>query len=336
MTVIKTAYSVIISGSDKSSLIADYCTDISISKTAGSATDTSTLTFADADGRVFMPQKRSPIEIYINGVNGFVGFVDDVDYEFGEGGKALNISASSVDSGGKIKEPDLRHKDDATFADVAKEWGASKGFEVFISGSITDIEREYWIMQNESFQSWAEFIAQEIGATFKAIGNKAFFVGRNEGLSASGKSLTPISAIYGQNLLSGSVSPIVTRPKYAKTAARYFDQALGEYVTEKIDTGIQGVEAVWQQALSTASKDSAKQLNNSNSKTVEREQGDGQVVILGDAAAEPEAKVTLSGLRQGVDGSYRADSVQHQLSENGFLTTIGLKHPTDGAGVDSR
>lgn len=333
--MIKTAYTVSVGGADRTASLRPLCEKISVSKSAGKASDTCSMTFADPNGSMVLPQERKPLEISINGIIAFRGFVDDVDYDFNDGKKII-VSGSSIDSGGKGKETDLKSKDNATFSDVANEWGKAVGLSIFVSGSITSVVRPFWILQNESFHSWAEDIAGKLGATYKAIGDQAFFVGRNEGLSASGKPLTPINAVYGANIKGGNISPIVTRPKFSETGSRYFDQDLGEYVVEKIKTAASDVEAIWFSPNAEASKENAKQLNTANSKAVEREQGDGHVVILGDASAEPEAEVNVSGIRPGIDGTYRADSIDHDLSDAGFITKIQLKHPTGGAGVDKR
>ena len=46
---------------------------------------------------------------------------------------------------------------------------------------------------------------------------------------------------------------------------------------------------------------------------------------------------TVSGIRDGVDGTYLISGVMHSLNRHsGFLTHLELKHPAGAAGTDSR
>ncbi|MBD0417484.1 hypothetical protein [Oryzicola mucosus] len=100
--------------------------------------------------------------------------------------------------------------------------------DVQVLGSLADVHRDYWLMQNESFVSWGQRIAREVGGTPKIIGARAFLSPRNEGIAASGRPLTPIRATFAKNLIDTEISPIVSRPKYSKVTLSYFDRAKGE------------------------------------------------------------------------------------------------------------
>ena len=185
--------------------------------------------------------------------------------------------------------------------------------------------------------SWGQRIAKEVGASFKILGSDAYLVAINEGISASGKPLTPISATYGVNLISGNISPIISRPKFKEVEISYFDVAKGEKVKVKAPTGISDVDAALRTVISAADEDQAKNKAEAAGKNSDREKGAGSVTILGDVYAEPEALCFLSGIRPGIDGTYRISSVTHNLSKgSGFTTDVDLKQPQGGAGVDAR
>jgi phage protein D len=326
---------VIIAGQDVTSRFDPHLLSLKVSRSGKSASDETDIDLADPDGSIVLPQKRSPVEITVGGVSAFSGFVADVDYDFSEGRK-LTVSASSVDQGSKVKEPAMRHKDDASFSDVAKEWGAKVGLTVSVAGTIASVERAYWLSQNESFMSWGNRIAAEIGASFKIQGSKAYFVGINEGLSGSGKALRPVTAAWGVNLLGGSISPIISRPKFKNVKISYFDIAKGEHTEVDVPTGIDDVDAALRTAITSADESQSKQKGKAIGKNSDREKGSGSVSILGAIYAEPEAMLMLSGVRPGIDGSYRISSVDHEIGSSGFRTNCTLKQPQDGAGVDSR
>lgn len=335
---IKGNYKVSVAGNDVTSRFSPHLLDLSIQRSAGEAADSLDLTLADPYGGLFLPSTRAEVNVLLNGLWAFDGFVTEVTCDLDKSsGRRMKIACSSVDHGGKTKEPGLRHKDNATFKDVAAEWGKKAGVEVRVLGSIADVHRDYWIQQHESFISWGQRMAREIGATFKVIGKQAFFAARNEGLSASGKALTPVEAFVGQNLISASITPVVSRPKYRDVKLSYFDIAKGEKVEVNVETGITDVDAVLRSQIAVVNEAQAKQKAGSLGREADRDQGQGSVTILGNAAAEPEAICKIGGFRQGVDGSYRIHSVTHKVNKkNGFTTDLELRQPKEGAGKDTR
>ncbi len=338
MAFIKNSYQVWLNGQNVTSRLDPLLLSIKVTRAAEAASDTCDFELADADGRIALPGERAPALVIVNGAQIFSGFVSDVSAKFGKSeGRTLSISASSVDHGGKTKEPVLRSKDDASFADVAKEWGKKAGITVSVAGSITGISRPYWLMQNESFMAWGQRMAREVGASFKIIGDKAYFVASNEGISASGKTLTPINAEYGRNLLSGSISPIISRPKFKDVEISYYDIKKGKRVAVSVKTGIDDVDSALRTVITAADEDEAKQKASAAGKQSDREKGGGSVTIIGAEYAEPEAICNIIGVRPGVDGAYRISSITHSLSKgNGFTTDLDLKQPQGNAGKDHR
>lgn len=334
---IRNSVKVMVGGNDVTSRFTPRLLDLSVERSAGKASDSANLKLANPNGSVLMPSDRAPVEIHIAGHWVFSGFVTEVECHVSRSGRTISIVASSVDQGAKAKEPMLRHKDDASFEDVAKEFGEKAGLNVEVIGSIADTERAYWVQQNESFVSWGQRMAREIGATFKVIGDRAFFAARNEGLSVSGRPLTPIPARWGDNLLSASLRPIVSRPRFKTVKVSYFDIAKGEKVEEEFETGIDDVDAALRQLVTAADKQQAKDRAGALGKESDREKGQGDVEIVGDARAEPEAVCNVTGVAPGADGAYRIDTVSHRVSKgSGFTTSLGLRQPHDGAGTDSR
>ncbi len=336
--LIKNAYTVIVSGNDVTSRFAPFLESMEITKSAGETTDSISLKLHDKDGSLFMPQERAPIQAYLAGEPAFDGFVSEVSCSISKGGgRKMDISGSSVDQGGKAKEASLRNKDNAKFSEVAQEWGQKVGLTVSVSGDIGAIQRPYWLMQHESFMSWGQRTAKDIGATFKVVGNRAFFVSRNAGLSVTGRPLTPVRAAVGFNLIEGSITPIISRPKFNKAGGSYFDKNEGEHVEVEVDTGVEGVDVKLKGGHRSASKDHAKDKATSRGKGADREQGDGSITLIGAATAEPEAPCQVTGWRSGIDGTYRIDSVTHSVDKSGgFTTQLGLKQPKGGAGKDAR
>jgi len=105
----------------------------------------------------------------------------------------------------------------------------------------------------------------------------------------------------------------------------------------KVGTGIDDVDTALRTVIGYVDEAQAKQKAGAEGKRSDREKGGGSVSILGDPNAEPEALCNISGIRPGIDGSYRIAAVTHNLSKGGgFTTELDLKQPQNGAGVDKR
>ena len=79
------------------------------------------------------------------------------------------------------------------------------------------------------------------------------------------------------------------------------------------------------------------QQTDSDAATAERDAGEGTVTIEGNTAAIPDGLCRIAGTRPGVDGAYRIEAVTHTLTRaGGFVTSLELRQPQEGAGLDDR
>jgi phage protein D len=86
-----------------------------------------------------------------------------------------------------------------------------------------------------------------------------------------------------------------------------------------------------------ADESEATQQTGSDMATSERDAGEGTVTIEGDTSAIPDGLCIITGARPGVDGAYSIETVTHNYSRGGgFVTTLDLKAPREGAGTDTR
>jgi len=338
------ALKVVIAGNDVTSRFRPRLLSISISKASKRSAHTCEMTLADVDGGLLLPSDGDEVQVSL-GQSGFAaglaftGAVNNVESSGGRGGRRLSINAASSDQKSKVKQPVLRHKDKGKFQDTAKEWGKKAGLDVTVIGELADVERDYWSMQHESFQQWGQRIAEELGATFQIVGKRAAFAPRNDGKSASGKPLTPITAAWGSggNLLQWKISSADSRPQFKEVKARYFDRKTGQWKQSSAEIESSGSEALLNIQIPYADEKSAKAKASSSARESKRSKGGGSITIIGNASAEPEATCTVSGARPGIDGEYIIDQVEHSVSRSdGWETKLTLKLPSGSAGKDSR
>ena len=184
--------------------------------------------------------------------------------------------------------------------------------------------------------AFGERIAREVGGTFKIVGKTAILAKRNGGVNPAGQALPVVSAVWGGNLHSYDITPLLGRPVEKETAARWYDAKAAKWMVEKAETGTDGGLTTKTALYTEADQGRAKEQAGSDAAEADRRSGEGTVTIEGNIGAQPEGECVVSGCRPGVDGSYRIDGVTHSYSRSGFITTLDLGQPKGSAGKDGR
>ncbi|MFD2679104.1 phage late control D family protein [Camelimonas lactis] len=335
----RTDCSVSIDGRDITSALLPRLINLSVTDKAGSSSDTVSIELDDRDGEIMFPPTGAKIEVRLGGAPVFRGVVDEVRSSGSRNaGMVMTITGKGVDTKGKAKAPRQRHWDDKDLKSVMQEAAKDAGIDdVQVDDSLGQIKRAYWAMQGESFIAFGERLARENGGTFKVSQGKAILAKRNGGKSASGKDLPTVRAARGDNLLSWEITPDMGRPRWKETKARWYDPKTATWRQVEIDIPDDDAEADFSARYPASDGGEAKAGAESRKDTAEREKGGGSISINGSAEPQPEALVTLSGARPGVDGTYRIESVAHEFSRgSGWVTRLEVKQPQGEAGKDGR
>ena len=315
---------------------------------SGETTDYANIILADVGGRVVMPAIGEGMTIMLGWANTgvaqvFDGIVDEVASRGGRSqGRQLTISAHGFDTEGKAKEPLEFHKDKASLNDFLSEAAGKAGLSFQAESSIGSINRDYWAAGTESFIHLGQRIAHEVGAVFKISGSQAMMWPLNSPLASVGGN-SSIVAQWGKgdhsgNLIDWDIAPILARPRFMQARTRYFDHmtATWKEITKAI-TGIGHQAAQHTHRQSRADDKEATNASTAADLNSQREAGSGKVTIKGDPAARTEGTCNVVGVRPGIDGTYRINGVNHQLTRAaGFVTHLEIKQPQGEAGVDGR
>jgi hypothetical protein len=344
-------FEISIGGTDVTERFNAILQSLDVHDHAGDVTPTARVTLSDIDGRILMPGIGDAMTIILgfalNSISQvFDGTVDDVRSKGGRGeGRTLMISAHGFDTAGKAKEPQEFHKDNATLQDFMSDAAGNAGLSFQADASIGTINRDYWAAGTESFIHLGQRIAREVGATFKVIGDQAYMWPLNTPLFGVAGSDGSVRAAWGAgvgsgNLLSWDIAPILARGRFAQARTRYYDRLTATW--KELATAIPAAAGGQSTATLThrqtrADQDEAQNQSDATDASSQREAGSGHVEIVGEPAAMPDGTCVVSGVRPGVDGTYRIDGVNHQLNRaSGFVTHLDLKQPQGDAGTDSR
>lgn len=336
-------YRVEVNGVDYTSRFMPRVKGIEVSDQSGVTSDSASIVLADVDGSIRLPGEGDSLRILLgDDVAGvgltFSGFISDVTSTGAKGGgRELNIRARGIDPKSDVRSAQGKHIDASTFADVAKRFAGIAGIEgVVVAPELAEINRPYWSMQFESFLHWGQRISREIGGTFKMQDGKAIFALANSGKSAGGAPLPTVQAVFGDNLLTWSISPVSSRARHGKVRARYYDEKRARWEEREVDVDPDS-PGVLTDRFTLRDRDSAERRAQALKGRVERNGGNGTVSILGTAMAKPEATLVLTGARSGIDGSYLIDGVQHRLTKSGgYVTTCDVRRPSEEVGRDTR
>lgn len=321
MSVVRSSYTIVVGGTDVSDRFRPLLLDLTVTDNAGTHSDSASIKVDNTDGRVSLPRIGDPVSITIgSSVYGsrlvFEGTVDEVSKQGSRSsGRTLTISAKSVDTTKKAKEPQQRHIDDTTVEDALNEAGSYCGITVECRDGLGSLARKYVEMRDESFINFGERIAREVGGNFRIKGDKATLTKRNAGTSSA------VTAAWGVNLHSYNVRPKLGRPQFKETRGRWYDKDEAEWKDTTKSTDVEDGEATISGRFPLPDQDEADQKADGDKATTERDQGEGQLEIELNPNAEPDGVCVLSTGEADIDGSYRIEAVTHKMSRSGGGTT---------------
>jgi len=333
-------YKVHVGGSNITAGLKSCLQEIEITDNEGTQSDTCSITVDDRGAQIALPRTGASVTVSLGwdneaGSQVFVGTVDDVKSKGSKnGGMTLTIGAKGIDTLGKGKQPQQKHKDNGKASEFLNEMGKDAGISVQVEGSL-DKTREWWGANDDSFFHTGERIASELGGIFKVQGNKAIISPKNGG--GIGGLTGSFTARRGSNLIDWDLEPDTGRPQFQETEARWFDMAAAEWKSETGSTKKSRSQAKHRTRFSKHNSEKAKDKAGSNAKDSDKEKGGGSVTVDGSASPRPGSICTVSGARPGVDGPYRIKSVRHNVTrDGGWTTALTLTAPDGSAGTDSR
>ena len=337
----RAVFEVIIGGQDITAALAPLLIKLTVNDKAGSSSDTASIEIDDTDGRALLPTVKEPVEVKLGwegaGVGVvFVGTVDEVSASGGRSGRTIYVTAKGMDTRDKAKQRQRQHFDDKTIKEAMEAAGKVAGLSVTVDPSFASTTRPYMALDDESFVAFGERIAREVGGTFKIVGKQAILAKRNGGANPAGQALPVVAAVWGENLHTYDITPLLGRPVEKETASRWYDKKAAEWKVEKAQTGTEGGVTTKTALYPEADEERAKKQSEQDAVESDRRSGEGSVTIEGNIGAQPEGECVVSGCRPGVDGTYRIDGVTHTYSRSGFITSLDLGQPKGDAGKDKR
>lgn len=312
-------FKILADSKDVTAIIRDRLRSLAISDAAGIDSDTLEIALDDRDGAIELPRTGAELDASIgyteSGLARMGLFVVD---EIGLDGwpASMTIRAHAADMRTGFKKPRTRPWDGVTIGDIVATIAAEHGYtaktaEALSAEVITHIDQV-----DESDLHFLTRLAEGRGAVAKPANGMLLFVPVGEAKSVSGKDLPAVSLLPGQ--ISRYDTTIAERGKYTAVKARWHDAIEAKERTVTIGSGEPVYTIGRRYADQAAAESAAKARLNAFTRGVATL----RLTCPGDTRLMAEGKLTLAGLRTGIDGAWKITRVSHRIDAGGYVCDI--------------
>ncbi|UAA38228.1 late control protein [Paraneptunicella aestuarii] len=320
------SFKILAESNDISAKIKHHLIGITVTDNADNKSDTVEITLDDENNQFALPEPKAKLEVWL----GYketklqkLGIFTVDEIEFSGSPSTLVIRAKSADLNEGLKEPKTKtwqkpgtNPERIKLTEIVEEIAENNNVTAKIGADFKDVDYDVVNQTNESDLNLLTRLGSKLGAIAKPADNKILFITKGEAKSASGKTLPQIF-ISPSDVSSWSVS-IVERGNFNSVVATYYDTALAKEV--EVPAGKE--KPVYSFSKKFKDEAEAKQAANSQLKAFQRGKKKLSLQLPGHPSLMAEAKLTLSGFRDGVNGDWVAESVTHTLGEQGYTASI--------------
>ncbi|APR97830.1 phage late control D family protein [Wolbachia endosymbiont of Folsomia candida] len=230
--------------------------------------------------------------------------------------QTLRVRCLAANFKSSLKEKTSRVWKDITLGDLVREIAQKHGYKSKVAEKFENVLVQYKNQTNESDINFLKGLGREHDALVKPVGGCITFISRGEGKSVTGKVLG-ITLLTPKDVINWKVNFNV-RNKYGSVTVKWYSYETGKTTEEKV--GNEGPSYSIQDPYSTA--ESAISAATAKLKQLKRSTSNLNVTVPGNPALFAEAKISLSGFCQEIEGEWVINRAEHILDSKGYQTTI--------------
>lgn len=296
----------------------------SIRDEPGQSSDMATIELDDSNNDLDAPREKAKIEINL----GFletglrprgVYELQNIQFSGDSGGEKMILQAKAADLRRALKGSNRKYHEDTTYGEIVRELAKRAKLEAVIDPTLDKIPISEF--QDQSDIDFLTRLSDEHDAVIKPAGGKLVAIKRGSGKSASGRTLPPL-IVRKSDCDGWSIEPD-GRVEFGTVKTGYIDQKTGKRIEEHYDTGLSGPVFVLPDIA--ANKEKARSTAEAEARRLNRNTGDGYFRLYGRPEAMAEQPLVAEGFRAEINGEWRAESVEEEFGDNGYLTTITIK-----------
>ncbi|ODA34062.1 late control protein [Veronia pacifica] len=319
-------FSVTADGADISGMIAERLLQLTVRDEAGIQSDTMEIRLDDEQHAIALPRTGATLTVALGyKETGLVHMgqfvVDEISLSGPPNTMILRGKAADMHKALKVPKTRTWQQDGKPaprilLSHILGTVAGEHGLSAKLGEDFKRIDYEVVHQSNESDLQLLTRLGRKLGAIAKPVGDYLLFVKRGEGKTASGKSLAPV-ALSKPDLTNWEVS-LTERDGYQSVMARYQDVTVAKEKTVTVGEG----EPIY--SLRTLFKDYAEAELAAKAQLGQFTRGKARldIELLGRGDILAETPLTLSSIREGVNGDWVVETATHNLSEQGYVLSV--------------
>jgi phage protein D len=321
-------FRIIADSTDITAAIRDRLLSLSVTDVAGIESDTVEIALDDRDGVIALPRTGAELEVGLGyketGVLTMGRFVVD-EVSLSGPPQALTIRARAADLRQGLKKPRTRPWENVSVGDIVASIAGEHGYQPKVAEALASEVIAHIDQVDESDLNFLTRLARDRGAIAKPAGGLLLFVPPGEAKSASGKDLPEVR--LSADRISRWEVTLAERGKYLAVTARWFDQAAAEEQPVTAGSG----EPVFTIGRRYPDRAAAESAAKARLESFSRGLATLRLTCPGDPLLVAESRLTLSGVRHGVDAAWSVTRVAHRLDSNGYVCDLEAETPKESA-----
>lgn len=246
--------------------------------------------------------------------------------------KQISVIGTAASSLSEIKSQRVTNYDGKTVEQILAEFGAQVGMKVKVHPEIADEKLKFLNAETMSFQGLVAKLESRYGAVAKILDGRVTLTPRGSGDSVSDISL-PTFVLRPEHFAECEVLH-ESSGEYKKTTAKWRDPKTHQLQTVESGTKLNDnkSEAVHAIAREWPTQAEAQAAADSVQGQLDRSTGKIQAMLsAGDPWLRDGQRIVITDAREGINGSYLVDLVQHSYSKDrALVTTFTGSAGTDG------
>jgi hypothetical protein len=311
-------------GADISALVRDRMVSLRTIDEAGEQSDSLEVRLDDRGSAIAVPPTGAALELDLGTKE--AGVVTIGRYTVDEIGlegppASLLIVGKAADMRASLKTRKTRGFDRITLGDLVSRVSAEHGLTPKVAASLASVQIGHLDQTEESDLHLLTRLARQYDAIAKPAFGHLLMVPRGEARSAAGLALPEVS--LGQTDLLQWRMRAADRGRYQSVIAYWQDTGSAVRTAERAGTD----DPAYTIRFTFPDPEQARAAARARLSALQRGQASLSLTTSGRSDLIAEGKLSLSGVRSGVDGSWTITRVEHTLDQSGWLTRINAEAP---------
>lgn len=317
-------FKVIAAGVNITPQIKDRLLRLSITDEAGTKADAVEIELDDRDGLIELPMPGAPMLVFLGyRETGLIpmGLFTSDEVTVSSSPATLTIRAKAADLGGGIKDQKTRSWDKMTIGDIVTTIAGGHDLTPKVAERFSPIMIEHIDQTEESDISFLDRLGRDYDALVSVKGGALLFMSKGQGRTVSGL-LIPPRPIFQRDTTSWTLT-LTTREAYRSVVAVWQDTNGAKRQEVTAGDGAPVLKLRHVHATEAEARAAAK----AKLGEVERGADTFDATLPGDPLIAAEAPILAAGFRAGVNGLWSITTATHELSGDGFTTSISAERP---------